>query len=141
MDEIVLNPGPNDLVRVRVRWRDSELELNTAMDTWGGFKFILYMKDGMTMRDCPVPEYTHIKYLLPANQDYVDDRPIMLAQVTYGLTAMKEAALCSVCFRGGENRAHAVEQASQADDWNPDTGFVECSENTELECCICGYRR
>lgn len=62
----------------------------------------------------------------------------MKALVTDQGTAAQEAALCDECFKDEANQAYAREQASQSDDVNADSEFVDCTGNDALSCCICG---
>lgn len=52
-------------------------------------------------------------------------------------TAAKEAALCESCKNDPQNVAYCQEMASQSDDLNPESNMVDCSDNHELNCCIC----
>jgi len=60
----------------------------------------------------------------------------MYALITDAGTAMAEAFLCEAC-RNPENEGYAMEQASQADDWNKES-FVDVGDNNASDCCICG---
>lgn len=53
-------------------------------------------------------------------------------------TAAAETALCGTCYNKKENRDYVREMASQSSDVNPESGFVDCSQNDALECSICG---
>lgn len=52
-------------------------------------------------------------------------------------TAAQEAAICGDCKESPENVAYCREMASQADDLDPKSDLVDCSENPALHCCIC----
>tara|TARA_B100001778_G_scaffold334952_2_gene349493 strand:- start:16017 stop:16244 length:228 start_codon:yes stop_codon:yes gene_type:complete len=52
-------------------------------------------------------------------------------------TAATEAAICEDCMKDPANVAYCREQASQADDLDPESDLVDCSENDALRCCIC----
>lgn len=52
--------------------------------------------------------------------------------------AAGETFLCNECYLDEANQAYAREMASQSDDVNPNSDFVDCSENHASNCCICG---
>jgi hypothetical protein len=62
----------------------------------------------------------------------------MKCLVTDQGTAAAETFLCEECFKLEENLCYAREMASQADDIDPQSTFVDCSENDAAGCCICG---
>ena len=62
----------------------------------------------------------------------------MKTLVTNQGTATPETTLCEVCYKQLENQTYAREMASQADDINPNSEFVDCTGNDAVECCICG---
>ena len=53
-------------------------------------------------------------------------------------TAAAETALCKNCYPDEANQGYAREMASQADDIDPESNFVDCTGNDALECIICG---
>ena len=53
-------------------------------------------------------------------------------------TGNSDSCLCGDCITDIDNRCHARDMAGNTDDIDPDGEFVECSENTAIECCICG---
>jgi len=62
----------------------------------------------------------------------------MNALVTKQGTATTETALCNSCFLYDENTDYAREMASQTDDIDPASEFMNCNENDALNCIICG---
>ena len=55
-------------------------------------------------------------------------------------TGTPETCLCSICADKRDNVLYARKCARSTNDINPNGEFVDCSENTALECCICGKR-
>ena len=53
-------------------------------------------------------------------------------------TAAGETGLCEVCYKDTANQGYAREMASQSDDVDPKSNFIDCSGNDAMECCICG---
>lgn len=62
----------------------------------------------------------------------------MKCLVTDQGTAAAETGLCEKCYRDSANQGYAREMASQSDDVDPNSDFVDCSGNDAVECCICG---
>lgn len=62
----------------------------------------------------------------------------MKTLVTDQGTATIETGLCTTCYPDAKNQAYAREMASRTDDINPDSNFIDCSQNEDINCCICG---
>ena len=60
----------------------------------------------------------------------------MKCLVTNQGTAAAETGICNVCFEDKANRAYIREMASQADDIDPNSDFIDCSENDVVGCQI-----
>ena len=52
-------------------------------------------------------------------------------------TAAHETGLCDNCYPAHANQCYAREMASQSDDVDPESEFVDCSENDAVSYCIC----
>ncbi len=61
----------------------------------------------------------------------------MKCLVTDQGTAAYETGLCNNCYLASANQCYAREMASQSDDIDPKSKFVDCSENDAVSCCIC----
>ena len=61
----------------------------------------------------------------------------MKCLITNQGTAADETGLCDSCFVWQFNKQYAREMASRCDDIDPESEFVDCSENDAISCCIC----
>lgn len=83
----------------------------------------------------------NIKQLYPdvllCKGDEESGRGKMWALMSEQGTAASETSLCAECFPDPDNQAYAREMAAQSDDVNPESGFLDFSDNYALHCCIC----
>ncbi len=63
----------------------------------------------------------------------------MKCLVTSQGTAAAETGLCNKCFLSYINQSYARKMASQTDDVDPTSVFIDCSKNDAIGCCVCGY--
>ncbi len=61
----------------------------------------------------------------------------MRALLTNQGTAADETGLCYSCYPDEKNQKYAREMASRCDDIDPNSEFVDCTENDAIGCCIC----